>query len=224
MQTPNVNESLSTILYLSRYAIARVQVDPAVAAQAELLTGPDATLRKSVAARNAVKDQQVNAQALRDFTVDQFKDLIADLARRAYAHFGTREADGYKAIFPTPASDLATTSHSDRPKVYGEFMARVGKLAMPAELAKLVKPLAEAWMKVQAADAQGVEVAAELRKVQTAERAAREAWVAGYVQLQSQIRSKFPTDRKRVERYFRSVARAKAAVKPESGDEQGGEK
>ena len=219
MRFPDQNDSNATLFKLGRYAGARVLADPEVARLASLIRAPHQKLKEAVGRRNDAADAVTDDEAGRDFHLDALRDLVNDLALSAHAHFKSRDHQGFTRLFPEAPSTLAATPAKDRAKVLGAFVRAVSSPKTPKELALLGKQVAETWKLVQAGDAAVGEAEKAAADADDAVGAAREAWFTGYRRLHAQLTDRFPTDKKRVGRYFKSASAGKgkgrkAVVKP----------
>ena len=108
----------------------------------------------------------------------------------------------------------------------GGFVKRVISGKTPRELLPLGKKISEQWAEVLAAEVTVDEAAQTALDAEEAARAAREGWQTGYRRLHAQLTDRFPNDKKRVERYFKSAAlgKIKRAKTDDKAADQGEEK
>ena len=139
---------------------------------------------------------------------------MLDLGRHAHAEFGSREDADYRRLFPKAPSEIAATPERDRKAVFSGFVQAVTANQTPAKLAPFGKEIAGAWKRVQSADGAVGEASERLTAARATEGKVRLAWLGAYRRLHAQLTDRFPHEKKRVERYFRSPAPPKAKKKP----------
>ena len=209
---PAETDSINVLVNYGRYAISRVRADPGVKALSGVLATPHTALLKQIGARNQAADALIDCEANRDFAFAQFGEVVLDLGRQAYAHFGSRKADAYLRLFPEAPSALAELPIKDRAVKLGALVKEFKAAETPKAFAPTVKVLGEWWEKLQAGQGAVDAAAGALDKERKAEGVARKGWFDGYKRLHAQLTDKYPSEKKRVDGYFRSAGGKKKAV------------
>lgn len=203
MRFPDRKEPSKSLMRLGRYAAARVKADPDTAALASHIEEPLAALGATILARYRALDVQAGAEAVRDFQLAQTNRALVALAHLVLVEFSDRDHAEYVRLFPTAPSLLARTPERDRARVYGELVKQAEARETPAALRPGVRKLRSAWDALVEAEDRLRSANAALERARADEAAARERWNVGYRRLHARLTAEFPTDKDRVESYFR---------------------
>lgn len=211
MRFPDRKEPSRSLMQLGRYAAARVKADPDTAALASHVEEPLAALGTALAARARALDAQVGAEAVRDFQLAQTNRALVALAHLVLVEFSERDHAEYVRLFPTAPSLLARTPERDRARVYSELVKKAEAKETPTVLRPGVRKLRSAWDALVEAEDRLRSANTALERARADEAAARDGWNVGYRRLHARLVAEFPTDKDRVEGYFRRPGPARRA-------------
>jgi hypothetical protein len=219
MHILTLEDAVALLLGHSRYAGSRVWADKVVRTLAVLIRVPRKAYKAAIAARNDHHDEVIDAEALLDYTLEAFKELVLDLGRQALSEYGSRTHADHLWLFASKSpSDINETPVDDRDDVFESLVDRTTTARFPAALKPAGKALATALGEIKAAKA-AVKAAKKLEEeLVVRESEAKQAVVTGYIRLHAQLTDRFPNDPAKVEKYFKKVAAPKKKAKPAPGE------